>query len=269
MSSANSGTQAGAAMGTPQFMPPEQARGEWNAVDGRTDLWALGATMYTCVTGLAVREAETPNLALLMAMTAPVKTVREVAPWVPTATAQVIDRALSLDRESRYSSAEAMQRAVRHAARAGTQFDAEPMPAPLSISADALSRRVGFDRSTSRGGGWIAAVVAIGAMLGAAAIAILPSEAARHGTASVAHASTASSLPSADHADPPTLAEPVPSASAMPSANPSAVAAVHAASRSRAQAVPAKSSRPAVVPVAASSSATPAADEVNPLDLRR
>src|SRR5262249_574389 len=35
-------TATGAAMGTPAFMPPEQALGNWDTVDARTDLWAVG-----------------------------------------------------------------------------------------------------------------------------------------------------------------------------------------------------------------------------------
>ena len=39
-------TDSGVTLGTPVFMPPEQARGQWDQLDGRTDLWAVGATMF-------------------------------------------------------------------------------------------------------------------------------------------------------------------------------------------------------------------------------
>ena len=50
-------TQTGMVMGTPAFMAPEQAMGRWNDVDARTDLWAMGATAYTLLTGLPVHDA--------------------------------------------------------------------------------------------------------------------------------------------------------------------------------------------------------------------
>ena len=51
LSQAGGGTKTGAAIGTPAFMPPEQALGEWNSVDQRTDIWAVGATMFAALTG--------------------------------------------------------------------------------------------------------------------------------------------------------------------------------------------------------------------------
>src|SRR5262249_30749922 len=39
-------TEVGQAAGTPAFMPPEQARGEWDRVGETSDVWALGATLY-------------------------------------------------------------------------------------------------------------------------------------------------------------------------------------------------------------------------------
>src|SRR5262249_43983251 len=55
------GTRVGVVLGTRAFMAPEQARARWELVDGRTDLWALGATMFTLLSGRFVREAETVN----------------------------------------------------------------------------------------------------------------------------------------------------------------------------------------------------------------
>src|SRR5687767_15876476 len=43
----SSDTEAGTLLGTPAFIPPEQARGEVEALEPRSDLWAVGATMFT------------------------------------------------------------------------------------------------------------------------------------------------------------------------------------------------------------------------------
>src|SRR5262249_10316787 len=50
---AGRGTQQGKEMGTPGFMSPEQARGEWARVGPASDVFSLGATLYTVLTGRA------------------------------------------------------------------------------------------------------------------------------------------------------------------------------------------------------------------------
>jgi serine/threonine-protein kinase len=54
-------TKAGLIMGTPAFMAPEQALAKWDEVDGRTDLWAVGAMIFTLLSGEHVHEAATGN----------------------------------------------------------------------------------------------------------------------------------------------------------------------------------------------------------------
>jgi serine/threonine-protein kinase len=108
-------TRTGSAMGTPAFMPPEQALGEWARVDGRTDLWAVGASLYTLTTGRLVHEADTLNKLLLKAMTANATPFAKVVPDAPGEVAEVIDRALAFTPEKRWADAAAMQRAVRKA----------------------------------------------------------------------------------------------------------------------------------------------------------
>ena len=52
-------TQSGAPMGTPGFMAPEQARGRWDLVGPQSDIWSVGATMFTLLSGAAVHDGET------------------------------------------------------------------------------------------------------------------------------------------------------------------------------------------------------------------
>ena len=61
-------TGVGVVMGTSSYMPPEQARSKWDMVDGRTDLFAVGAVMFRALSGRVVHEAETPTDRLLAAM---------------------------------------------------------------------------------------------------------------------------------------------------------------------------------------------------------
>jgi serine/threonine-protein kinase len=100
-------------MGTPAFMPPEQARGRWNRVDARADVWAVGATLWTCLTGRFVHRAETGNEVLLMAMTKPAPRFASIAPSAPAALGRLLDRALEYEPEKRFESAAAMQQELR------------------------------------------------------------------------------------------------------------------------------------------------------------
>ena len=105
-------TRTGVPLGTPAYMAPEQARGLGRHVDGRADIYALGATIFRLLTGRHVhagRGAE--QIARVATERAP--TLASVAPHVPPDVCAVIDRALQLDPDERYPSAEEMQAAVR------------------------------------------------------------------------------------------------------------------------------------------------------------
>lgn len=94
-------TVDGATMGTPYYMPPEQARGEKN-LDAQADVYALGVVLYECLCGAKPFVAETlPHLAILIAegRYEPASLRR---PGLETQCDAVIARAMVADRKSRY-----------------------------------------------------------------------------------------------------------------------------------------------------------------------
>jgi serine/threonine-protein kinase len=106
-------TRAGMVMGTPAFMAPEQALAHWEEVDGRTDLWAVGATMFMLLSGRHVHDAESSQEQLILSATAPAPSLATVAPNVPRQVVTIVDRALAFERTGRWHDAATMQGAVR------------------------------------------------------------------------------------------------------------------------------------------------------------
>jgi serine/threonine-protein kinase len=108
-------TLAGTVLGTPAFMPPEQARGHWQEVDARSDLWAAGATFFRMVTGRYLREAGNAVEELTAAL-CPLAPMVELAPDVPQAFGAFLDKALAHDPGRRFVDALAMRVGLREAA---------------------------------------------------------------------------------------------------------------------------------------------------------
>jgi hypothetical protein len=103
-------TLTGGFMGSPAYMSPEQARDE--ALDGRSDLFSLGSTLFQLVTGTVPFSGS--NAAVILKHVAESKRpmVSELAPTLAPALADVIERLLAPRREDRYATADEVQTAL-------------------------------------------------------------------------------------------------------------------------------------------------------------
>jgi serine/threonine protein kinase len=106
-------------LGTPAYMAPEQARARWDFVDHRTDLWAVGAIMFTLLTGEFVHVAVTENERLGLAMSRRARSIASVMRGLDTELVRVVDRALEYDSSERHPCA---PRRKRHGRRSRSQL---------------------------------------------------------------------------------------------------------------------------------------------------
>ncbi len=120
------GPRATTIMGTPEYIAPEQASGE--PTDGRSDLYALGAVGFHCLTGAPPFTGTVAEM-LSQHVTRQAPRVRDIAPDAPPLLASAIDRALQKDPGDRFPSAEAMADAVTPASSAVTA----DLPVPVRV----------------------------------------------------------------------------------------------------------------------------------------
>lgn len=108
-------TRPGLVCGTPDYMSPEQGRGE--DVDGRGDLYAVGVVLFELLTDQLPYDDETPTRVVLRHINDPIPDPREVAPHraIPDSLAEVTIKALAKRREDRYQNAAEMAAAIRRA----------------------------------------------------------------------------------------------------------------------------------------------------------
>lgn len=122
-------TRTGVVMGTPQYMSPEQALGA-KEVDHRADLYALAVVLFECLAGALPFEAESELELIQLQAHAPPPDLRQRAPWVSPAVAEVMARALSKRAEDRFPSAAELVAALE--AAAGGKAQEHPSLAALT-----------------------------------------------------------------------------------------------------------------------------------------
>ncbi len=95
-------TQTGVIAGTPQYMSPEQARGE--PVDGRTDQFSLGSVIVTMLTGRPPFGTSTTLATLRQVIEQPAEPLATARPDAPQSLNRIVDRLLQKDAGRRYES---------------------------------------------------------------------------------------------------------------------------------------------------------------------
>jgi serine/threonine protein kinase len=103
-------TQTGVIMGTPAYMAPEQADG--TGVDVRTDVYGLGAVLFTALCGRPPFEGDTLQAVVLSVLTQEAPRARSLNPSIPENLELVLQRAMSRKREERYQSMTELRRAL-------------------------------------------------------------------------------------------------------------------------------------------------------------
>ncbi len=107
-------TQDGTIMGTPQYMSPEQARGE-SDVDGRVDIWAVGVILFEMLTGRIPFDGENYNKILFHVLAAPIPGVRSLRPGISSEVEAVVLRAMERDLDRRFNTARELADALQSA----------------------------------------------------------------------------------------------------------------------------------------------------------
>lgn len=113
-------TRMGAAIGTPQYMSPEQAQGL--ELDQRSDVWSMGACLYEALAGKPLYdELGTYEQTIIRIVMTPAAPLALIAPWVPRALAEVVDAALVHDVNKRIPDCATFARRLKESVGSDTQ----------------------------------------------------------------------------------------------------------------------------------------------------
>ena len=121
-------THDGALLGTPNYMSPEQVRGE--ALDGRADLFSLGVVLYEMLTGEKPFGGDSISSVLYRIVNEPPKAASLRLDRVPAPLAAFLTRALAKSASDRFPDAAAFATALRRAGSAVGSNALAPSPAP-------------------------------------------------------------------------------------------------------------------------------------------
>jgi Tol biopolymer transport system component len=128
-------TAEGTIVGTYQYMAPEQLEGV--EVDGRTDIFALGAVLYEMATGRRAFEGKTQASLIASILKEDPRPIGELQPMAPPALERVVKRCLAKDPDDRWQTARDLMLELQWIRDAGSQAG---VPAPVSAKRKSRER---------------------------------------------------------------------------------------------------------------------------------
>jgi hypothetical protein len=168
-------TQTGSSIGTPDYMSPEQAEGQY--VDGRSDLFSLGIVLYQMVTGKMPFQADTSMATMFQVVHQTPLPPRSVNSAIPIYLDSIVQKALAKQPDARFQTGQEMAQALRQrrvvavppASEGWDQATQAMRAAPGRQRATPVRQAAALPRRRFAGRGFLFAllVLALVAMLGA------------------------------------------------------------------------------------------------------
>lgn len=151
-------TGVGSLLGTPGFISPERLVDDGTPVDGRSDLWSVGATLFRLATGKSVFGGLPAHAVLEATKLETPRSIAEVDPSLPRDFVALVDKALARSVEDRWQSAAEMAEALRELMddeptrvdETGSPFGAIPSEVDLAISSEVKAAAEAASRPKAR-----------------------------------------------------------------------------------------------------------------------
>jgi len=135
-------TRTGVVMGTPNYMAPEQVRGE--KADTRADIFSVGAVFYEILANKKPFDADSAHAVLFQVVHQQPKPIREWAPEVPPILVQLVEKAMHKDREQRFKAGGDLREALRLVRGALVAGRAETATLESELALVPAAEKVGF-----------------------------------------------------------------------------------------------------------------------------
>jgi predicted Ser/Thr protein kinase len=131
---------SGAVMGTPAYMPPEQAQGQLDKIDGQSDVYSLGATMYAVLCKKQPFTGQTPMEILMKVCKDEPPSLKSHNPEIPDEVEKIVLKAMAKEKVDRYATAQALADDLK---RFLTNQEIEAKgPSSLKLAAKRVKRNV-------------------------------------------------------------------------------------------------------------------------------